>query len=102
MSRHPKTLYEEHWPSYKLFKGVMPSWDNTARRQDVSHVFVGATPERYEYWLRQVVEQTRRLHFGDERVVFINAWNEWAEGNHLEPDREFGHQYLVATKNGLG
>lgn len=90
------------WPSYKLFKGVMPSWDNTARRQDVSHVFVGATPERYEYWLRRVVEQTRRLHFGDERVVFINAWNEWAEGNHLEPDREFGHQYLVATKNALG
>ncbi|WNM59880.1 glycoside hydrolase family 99-like domain-containing protein [Candidatus Nitrospira allomarina] len=90
------------WPSYKLFKGVMPSWDNTARRQDVSHVFVGANPERYEYWLRQVVEQTRRFHFGDERVVFINAWNEWAEGNHLEPDREFGHQYLVATKNGLG
>ncbi|WP_447962848.1 glycoside hydrolase family 99-like domain-containing protein [Nitrospira sp. Ecomares 2.1] len=90
------------WPSYKLFKGVMPSWDNTARRQDVSHVFVGATPERYEYWLRRVVEQTRRLHFGDERIVFINAWNEWAEGNHLEPDREFGHQYLVATKNALG
>lgn len=90
------------WPSYTLFKGVMPSWDNTARRQDVSHVFVGGTPERYEYWLRQVVEQTRRLHFGDERVVFINAWNEWAEGNHLEPDREFGHQYLEATKNVLG
>ena len=90
------------WPSYKLFRTVMPSWDNTARRQDVSHVFVGSTPERYEYWLRRVVEQTRRLHFGDERIVFINAWNEWAEGNHLEPDRQFGHQYLVATKNGLG
>ncbi|MEJ2231853.1 MAG: glycoside hydrolase family 99-like domain-containing protein, partial [Nitrospirales bacterium] len=90
------------WPSYKLFRTVMPSWDNTARRQDVSHVFVDATPDRYEYWLRRVVEQTRRLHFGDERIVFINAWNEWAEGNHLEPDRQFGHQYLEATKNGLG
>ena len=90
------------WPSYKLFRTVMPSWDNTARRQDVSHVFVNATPDRYEYWLRQVVHQTRRLHFGDERIVFINAWNEWAEGNHLEPDRQFGHQYLVATKNALG
>jgi len=89
------------WPSYKLFRAVMPSWDNTARRQDVSHVFVNATPERYEYWLRRMVEQTRRLHFGDERIVFINAWNEWAEGNHLEPDRQFGHQYLVATKNAL-
>lgn len=90
------------WPSYKLFRTVMPSWDNTPRRQDVSHVFVDATPERYEYWLRKMVEQTRRLHFGDERIVFINAWNEWAEGNHLEPDMRFGHEYLVATKNGLG
>ena len=90
------------WPSYKLFRTVMPSWDNTARRQNVSHVFVDATPQRYEYWLRRIVEQTRRLHFGDERIVFINAWNEWAEGNHLEPDRQFGHQYLVATKNALG
>ncbi|MBA3611803.1 MAG: glycoside hydrolase family 99-like domain-containing protein [Nitrospirales bacterium] len=90
------------WPSYKLFKGVMPSWDNTARRQDVSHVFVGATPQRYEYWLRRAVDQTRRFHFGDERIVFINAWNEWAEGNHLEPDRQFGHQFLEATRNGLG
>ena len=80
----------------------MPSWDNTARRQDVSHVFVNATPERYEYWLRRMVEQTRRLQFGDERIVFINAWNEWAEGNHLEPDGRFGHQYLMATKNALG
>ncbi|HNP31107.1 MAG TPA: glycoside hydrolase family 99-like domain-containing protein [Nitrospirales bacterium] len=100
--RTSENFIRRTWPSYKLFKGVMPSWDNTARRQDVSHVFVGATPERYEYWLRRVVDQTRRLHFGDERVVFINAWNEWAEGNHLEPDREFGHQYLVATKNALG
>jgi GT2 family glycosyltransferase len=90
------------WPSYKLFRTVMPSWDNTARRQDVSHVFVNATPERYEYWLRRMVEQTRRLQFGDERIVFINAWNEWAEGNHLEPDSRFGHQYLMATKNGIG
>jgi hypothetical protein len=90
------------WPSYKLFRTVMPSWDNTARRQDVSHVFVDATPERYEFWLRKMVEQTRRFHFGDERIVFINAWNEWAEGNHLEPDKRFGHEYLVATKKGLG
>jgi lipopolysaccharide biosynthesis protein len=90
------------WPSYKLFRTVMPSWDNTARRQEISHVFVGATPERYEYWLRKMVEQTRRLHFGDERIVFINAWNEWAEGNHLEPDRRFGHKFLAATKNALG
>lgn len=96
-----ENFIQRPWPSYKLFRTVMPSWDNTARRQDVSHVFVNASPERYEHWLRRMVEQTRRLHFGDERIVFINAWNEWAEGNHLEPDKQFGHQYLLATKNAL-
>lgn len=84
-------------PLYRLFRGVMPSWDNTARRQDTSLIFVNSSPQRYEVWLAQMVEQTcQRLH-GDERLVFINAWNEWGEGCHLEPDQEYGHAYIEAT-----
>jgi hypothetical protein len=79
----------------------MPSWDNTARRQDKSDIFLNTVPEHYKRWLKNLVEQTRQLRFGDERVVFLNAWNEWAEGNYLEPDRKFGHQYLEATKESL-
>ena len=44
-------------------------------------------------------EETRRQNFGDERIVFINAWNEWGEGAHLEPDQRFGHAWLEAIKN---
>ena len=87
--------------SYKLYRTVMPAWDNTPRRQNDSHIFINVTPDHYAYWLTCMIEQTRKLKFGDERIVFINAWNEWGEGNYLEPDQRFGHQYLEATRDAL-
>lgn len=89
-------------PDYPLFRTVMPSWDNTPRRRERAHVFLDGSPEVYERWLEAVVRQTRHLRFGDERIVFINAWNEWAEGNTLEPDVDNGHAYLEATARALG
>jgi GT2 family glycosyltransferase len=89
------------YPGQNVFRTVMPSWDNTARRQDHSDVFVNASPELFQCWLHEAIKETRELKFGDERLVFINAWNEWAEGNHLEPDQRFQHSYLEATGRAL-
>jgi lipopolysaccharide biosynthesis protein len=80
-----------------VFRTVFPSWDNTARTGDRSVMMLGATPNNYEYWLSQTLKNTAAQFPNQERLVFINAWNEWAEGCHLEPDREFGHQFLEAT-----
>lgn len=85
-------------PDYRVIKTVMPGWDNTPRRQNNSHIFIHSSPEAYEYWLGKVVESTVNSCQGDERLVFINAWNEWGEGAYLEPDRLHGHQYLEATR----
>lgn len=85
-------------PPYLFFRGVMPSWDNTARRQDSGHIFLDSSPEAYAHWLESAAEWTARMHVGDERLLFINAWNEWAEGNHLEPDKKNGRAYLEATR----
>jgi hypothetical protein len=89
-------------PAYPLLRTAMPSWDNTPRRRENAHVFLNESPEAYGRWLEQIVRQTRQLRFGDERIVFINAWNEWAEGNYLEPDQDRGHAYLGATARALG
>lgn len=80
---------------------VTPSWDNSARRKNGPIIFHGATPEKYRHWLAQMIRWTRRNTPKSRQFVFINAWNEWAEGNHLEPDRRFGRAYLEATRTAL-
>lgn len=88
-------------PEYVWFRCVAPSFDNSVRRKKDASVFIGSTPEKYEFWLRQAVQRTKASLQGDERLVFINAWNEWGEGNHLEPDLKWGRGYLEATRKVL-
>ena len=88
-------------PSLRLFRTVMPGWDNTPRRLNNPTIFVNSSPELYKMWLSRVADETYKNYPAAERFVFINAWNEWGEGNHLEPDRKFGYAYLQATAEAL-
>jgi lipopolysaccharide biosynthesis protein len=82
-----------------VFRCVFPSWDNSARRGAIGTVILNGTPENYEYWLSRAIDRTLEERPGhDDRLVFINAWNEWAEGCHLEPDRKYGSAFLEATQ----
>lgn len=81
----------------RVFRGVFPSWDNTARSGKRALVFLNGTPGNYEHWLAQTLKRTREEPSVGERLVFINAWNEWAEGCHLEPDQKYGRAFLEAT-----
>jgi lipopolysaccharide biosynthesis protein len=84
-------------PPYRWFRCVTPSWDNTARKKDHAFILKGASPEKYRRWLETVVQRSKPLATG-EKIVFVNAWNEWAEGNHLEPCQRWGRAYLEATQ----
>ncbi|MCC6942010.1 MAG: glycoside hydrolase family 99-like domain-containing protein, partial [Novosphingobium sp.] len=90
-------LANTYGPQKSVFRGVFPSWDNTARRGAIGSIIQNGTPENYERWLSMAVAKTRDEFPGQNRLVFINAWNEWAEGCHLEPCRKHGHAFLEAT-----
>ncbi len=81
----------------EVYKTVFPSWDNTARAGQRALIVVNGTPENYEFWLKEAIRATRERQSGGQCFIFINAWNEWAEGCHLEPDRRYGRQFLEAT-----
>lgn len=87
--------------SYTRFPCVTPAWDNSARRREGgAAIFHNSTPELYERWLNAVVQKEQNDP-NSNGVIFINAWNEWAEGNHLEPCQKWGHAYLEATQKVL-
>ena len=91
----------KHEPEFKRFRCVTPMWDNSARRRNGARIYVGSTPDLYKRWLIETAKQTIARFSSDERIVFVNAWNEWAEGCHLEPDLKWGRAYLKATKEAL-
>lgn len=84
-------------PAHTHFRTVVPGWDNTARRQNDGMILVDASPELYRAWLRETISRAERMLPSGRRLVFINAWNEWAEGAYLEPDQTHGRAMLEAT-----
>lgn len=90
---------ESRSPSrYKKFRCLFPGWDNEARRPGRGITYTYSTPLRFHRWLSYLLRYTQQNFKKSEQLVFINAWNEWAEGAHLEPDRKYGFSYLEACR----
>jgi lipopolysaccharide biosynthesis protein len=83
-----------------VFRCAFPGWDNTARKREKSSIFCNSTPANFQQWMVSNLQHA----LADSRfdnLVFVNAWNEWAEGAVLEPSRWYGHAYLDALKKSL-
>lgn len=86
------------WP---VHRGAMLGWDNTARRLTDSRIFHGATPYGFRRWVSAILDQEAAHNEKRESLLFVNAWNEWAEGTYLEPDQRWGASYLSALSSAI-
>lgn len=82
-----------------IVPGAFPAWDNTPRKGIDGIVYYKATPEKFEKYLKQQIQRAQQVYHSD--FIFINAWNEWGEGAHLEPDEDNKYGYLEAVKKSL-
>lgn len=80
---------------------IIPNWDNTPRSGKRGFVLHGSTPELFRHNLKKLFKVTEKRSY-EHNLIFIKSWNEWAEGNHLEPDQRFGMQYLQVLKDEIG
>ena len=100
--------YDKAWPvlanpepvKYRRYETVFPGWDNSPRTGENAVIVMNNSPAAYQAWLAGAIARAQS-NPPDQRLVFINAWNEWGEGCHLEPDLQNGGAYLEATKNAL-
>lgn len=93
-------MIERRWKyPVRVYPTVFPSWDNTPRQDHRAHSFFGASPGRFQIAMEEALTHSIHFHPAGERVVYINAWNEWAEGAVMEPDRHFGRGWLNAVRN---
>lgn len=79
----------------KIFLGAFVGWDDSPRKQYRSRVIRGGTPEKFGYYLEKQILKAKQMR---SSYIFINAWNEWAEGTYLEPDELFKYGYLEQIK----
>lgn len=92
-----KRILESRPLNNKMIPGAFVDWDNTARRGKKATCYIGANPDKFKKYMEKLVIKTEQEYGKD--MIFINAWNEWAEGAYLEPDEKYGYKYLNAIKD---
>ena len=95
-----KYLYTKEEKNENIFPTLLPNWDRSPRSGRKARLYYESTPEVFEQQIRQVLQLIQDKPY-EHRIVFLQSWNEWAEGNYVEPDLVYGHGYLDALKRQL-
>lgn len=84
--------------SGEIFESLYVNWDNSPRYGNKANVFSFVNPSEFEDYLKNMIEKAKE---NNSEFIFVNAWNEWAEGAYLEPDKKYGYKYLEAVQRTL-
>ena len=83
----------------KMIPCAFTDWDNTPRHKERGYLYQGVSPDKFKSYFKQLIDNTK--NFYDTDMIFVFAWNEWAEGGYLEPDEKNGFAFLEAIKECL-
>ncbi len=97
---YTKLFHKQYDFNEKVIPCVMPNFDHSPRSKHRGVIIVGSTPQKWKEFLISVFKRIQHRP-NEENIVLIKSWNEWGEGNYLEPDLKFGKDYIIATKNAL-
>ena len=84
----------------RCYPTLIPNWDHSPRSGRAGHILINSTPEKFRKHAEQIFRNIKDKP-EEERIVFLKSWNEWAEGNYIEPDLKFGRGYLKALKQAI-
>ena len=90
----PETKWENVYPT------IVPQWDRSPRAATLDGIYVHATPKAFEEHINDALTYIEKKA-PEHRIMVLKSWNEWGEGNYVEPDLEFGHGWLEAIKNSI-
>lgn len=95
-----KFLYTEEDGWENVYPSLMPNWDRTPRSGKMARVYVNSTPEVFGEQIDKALELVKDKKY-EHKILFLMSWNEWAEGNYVEPDLKYGHGYLNVLREKL-
>ncbi len=99
MVEHKKYIIDAN-RKRKVYPAIMPSWDNSARRNHRGTIWYHSEPALFKRWLKALISEVKERcdkHELDAPIIFVNAWNEWGEGAYMEPDKDYGFANLSAV-----
>ena len=89
---------EDRWEN--VYPTLLPQWDRTPRAGSKSEILTDSTPEKFQHYTEQAIQLIAHKQ-AEHQILFLKAWNEWGEGDYVEPDQRFGHGWLQAIKNAI-